>query len=84
MVVATLAASGAAVAQSDTEASAWNAAQRTGTADGYQRYLEVYPTGAHSNDAFITMVKLLVTETNRLGRMSRPRKIGQVQTESLY
>ena len=44
----------------DREAAEWNAARGTGTPDAYQRYLEVYPLGRYSGDAFRCIIELTV------------------------
>lgn len=39
------------------EQQVWGAAQRTGTAGAYQRYLELYPMGEHMEEAFRLIVE---------------------------
>jgi hypothetical protein len=64
LVIAALAGSagGGAQAQTDTdrEAAEWNAARGIGTADAYQRYLERFPIGRYSGDAFRCIIELTV------------------------
>jgi hypothetical protein len=62
-MVASLAGSPVAVqAQSapDREVAEWNAARGAGTPQSYQRYLELYPLGRYSGDAFRCMIELTV------------------------
>lgn len=44
----------------DREAAEWNAARGAGTPDAYQRYLELYPLGRYSGDAFRCIIELTV------------------------
>lgn len=44
----------------DREAAEWNAARGVGTVDAYQRYLELYPVGRYSGEAFRCIVELTV------------------------
>ena len=63
LLIAALAGSaGGAQAQNtgDREAAEWNAARGTGTADAYQRYLERFPLGRYSADAFRCIIELTV------------------------
>jgi hypothetical protein len=63
LLIAAVAGSPAGVqAQSpaDRETAEWNAARGTGTADAYQRYLELFPVGRHSGDAFRCIIELTV------------------------
>jgi hypothetical protein len=52
----------AAQAQSpaDRESAEWNAARGSGTVDAYQRYLELFPVGRYSGDAFRCIIELTV------------------------
>jgi hypothetical protein len=45
---------------SDADTAAWNRARQEHTVEAYQRYLELYPLGAHSAEAFQAMVELLL------------------------
>jgi hypothetical protein len=63
LMIAALAGSPAgAQAQSgaDRDAAEWNSARGTGTADAYQRYLELFPIGRHSGDAFRCIIELTI------------------------
>lgn len=64
LLIAALAsvAVGSAHAQdpSAPETAAWNRARQENTVEAYQRYLEFYPLGAHSAEAFQAMVELLL------------------------
>ncbi len=40
------------------EAAAWAAAQQAGTAEAYQRYLELFPIGARAEEAFRLLIEL--------------------------
>jgi hypothetical protein len=44
-------------AMSPAEQDAWSAAQRADTAVAYQRYLELFPMGAHMEEAFRRIVE---------------------------
>ncbi len=39
------------------EQAAWDRARRSGSANAFQRYLELYPTGQYAEDAFRTLVE---------------------------
>jgi hypothetical protein len=45
----------------DPEAEAWNRAREENTLEAYQRYLELYPLGAHSTEAFQALVELTLS-----------------------
>jgi hypothetical protein len=62
MIAALAGAPSAAHAQSgtDRETAEWNAARGAGTPDAYQRYLEVFPLGRYSGDAFRCIIELTV------------------------
>lgn len=64
LMIAALAsgAVGSAQAQdtSDAETAAWNRARQENTVEAYQRYLEFYPLGVHSAEAFQAIVELLL------------------------
>jgi hypothetical protein len=49
-----------AQAPSDADSAAWSRARQENTVEAYQRYLEAYPLGAHSAEAFQAMVELLL------------------------
>lgn len=49
-----------AQAPADPDTAAWNRARQEHTVEAYQRYLELYPLGAHSAEAFQAMVELLL------------------------
>ena len=59
LVMAGFATGGAAHAQqpADADDAAWGAAERAGTADAYQRYLEEFPVGRHVEEAFRGVVE---------------------------
>ena len=58
--LASVAASGAdAQAPVDPDSAAWRQARQENTVDSYQRYLELYPLGAYSAEAFQALVELL-------------------------
>ncbi len=40
-----------------TEAQVWQAAREIGTAEAYQRYLQLFPVGAYAEDAFRCIVE---------------------------
>jgi hypothetical protein len=44
----------------DPETAAWNRAVQENTVDAYQRYLALYPLGAHAAAAFEATVELLL------------------------
>jgi hypothetical protein len=44
----------------DPETAAWIRARNDDTVEAYQRYLETYPLGAHSAEAFQAMVELML------------------------
>jgi hypothetical protein len=44
----------------DRETAEWNTARGSGTVDAYQRYLELFPVGRHSGDAFRCIIELTV------------------------
>ena len=46
----------------DPEAATWNWARAQNTLDAYQRYLELYPLGAHSTEAFRAVVELTLSQ----------------------
>jgi hypothetical protein len=48
-----------AQAPADSDTAAWNRARQENTIEGYQRYLELYPLGAYSAEAFQALVELL-------------------------
>jgi len=62
MIAALAGSAGGAQAQSgaDREAAEWNTARGIGTPDAYQRYLELFPLGRYSADAFRCMIELTV------------------------
>lgn len=58
--LASVAASGAdAQAPADSDSAAWDWARQENTVESYQRYLELYPLGAYSAEAFQALVELL-------------------------
>ncbi|HSK41045.1 MAG TPA: hypothetical protein VK943_14860 [Arenibaculum sp.] len=75
LVVAVAAGSAPIRAQPDpgSEAAAWETAQRGGTVEAFQEYLERFPLGAHSDIAFRSMVELMVEEEE--GAPSRGLKV---------
>lgn len=42
---------------SAAEQKSWAEAARRGTAEGYQRYLELFPTGQHAEEAFRLLIE---------------------------
>jgi hypothetical protein len=44
-------------AVSPAEQAAWDRARGSGSASGFQRYLELYPTGQYAEDAFRILVE---------------------------
>ena len=44
----------------DPDTAAWVRARNANTVEGYQRYLEIFPLGAHSAEAFEAMVELML------------------------
>lgn len=63
LIIATLANGvGSAQAQGplDPETAAWDAARAGGTAEAYQRYLELYPVGRYASAAFRCIVELSI------------------------
>ncbi len=40
-----------------TEAQVWQAAREIGTAEAYQRYLQLFPVGSYAEDAFRCIVE---------------------------
>jgi hypothetical protein len=54
---------GSAQAQqpTDPETAAWNMAREENTLEAYQRYLELYPLGLHSTEAFQAIVELTLS-----------------------
>jgi hypothetical protein len=54
-------------AVSPAEQEAWTATRRAGTAAAYQRYLELYPTGAFAEEAF----RLLIVRSLRARPVQR-------------
>ena len=54
-------AAGGAHGQSptDPEAAAWSRARQENTLEAYQRYLELFPLGAHAAEAFRATVLLM-------------------------
>jgi hypothetical protein len=58
-LMATFASSGAVHAQqpADADDAAWAAAQGTGTAEAYQRYLDQFPVGRHADKAFRRLIE---------------------------
>ena len=53
------AVTGAHAQSPDPDTAAWNRARQENTVEGYQRYLERYPLGVYSAEAFEAMVELL-------------------------
>ena len=49
------------------EEDTWAAARRAGTASAFQRYLELFPTGAYAEDAF----RLLIEQSLRARPVTR-------------
>lgn len=45
----------------DPDTAAWKRARQENSVEAYQRYLELYPLGAHSAEAFQALVELLAT-----------------------
>jgi hypothetical protein len=45
----------------DPETAAWNRARQENTLESYQRYLELYPLGAHAAEAFQATVELMLS-----------------------
>ncbi len=62
LMIATLSGGGGAQAQSplDREVAEWDAARAAGTAEAYQRYLELYPVGRYASEAFRCIVELSI------------------------
>lgn len=63
LLIAALAGSPAgaqAQGPADRETAAWDAARGEDTVDAYQRYLELFPLGRHSGEAFRCIVELTV------------------------
>lgn len=50
-------------AQSDPESLAWGQAKSANSVSGYQSFLEAYPVGMHSQEAFGRMIRLLRSES---------------------
>ena len=50
---------GAHAQSPDPDTTAWNRARQENTVEAYQRYLERYPLGVYSAEAFQAMVELL-------------------------
>ena len=58
--LASVGAAGAhAQAPADPDTAAWKRARQENTIEAYQRYLELYPLGAYSAEAFQALVELL-------------------------
>jgi hypothetical protein len=45
----------------DPDTAAWNIAREQNTLDAYQRYLELYPLGLYSTEAFQAIVELTLS-----------------------
>lgn len=61
-LIASFAAGGAA-AQVDQEETDWRAACEDGSAEAFQRYLELHPVGRHAGEAFACTVEPGLCET---------------------
>jgi hypothetical protein len=46
----------------DPETATWNRARTQNTLEAYQRYLELYPLGIHSTEAFQAVVELTLSQ----------------------
>jgi hypothetical protein len=57
--LASAAVTGAHAQSPDPDTAAWNRARQQHTVEAYQRYLERYPLGVYSAEAFQAMVELL-------------------------
>jgi len=55
--VAAIAGSAQAQAPADADDRAWSAAQERDTADAYQQYLEQFPVGRHTEEAFRNLIE---------------------------
>jgi hypothetical protein len=53
-------ASAQAPGGTDREAAEWNAARGAGTVEAFQHYLELYPLGRYSGEAFRCIVELTI------------------------
>jgi hypothetical protein len=63
LMIAALAGSSASAQAPDgtnREAAEWNAARGAGTVEAFQRYLELYPLGRYSGEAFRCIVELTI------------------------
>jgi hypothetical protein len=63
LMIAALASSPAsaqAPGATDREAAEWNAARGAGTVEAFQHYLELYPLGRYSGEAFRYIVELTI------------------------
>jgi hypothetical protein len=63
LMIAALAGSSASAQAPDgtnREAAEWNAARGAGTVEAFQRYLELYPLGRYSGEAFRSIVELTI------------------------
>jgi hypothetical protein len=49
-----------AVAQSPSDAAAWQTAQRLGSLEAFEQYLAAYPNGAYAGAAFRCVVELSI------------------------
>ena len=46
----------------DPDTAAWNSAREQNTVEAYQRYLELYPLGLYSTEAFQALVELTLSQ----------------------
>ena len=46
----------------DAETATWNWARAQNTLEAYQRYLELYPLGIHSTEAFRAVIELTLSQ----------------------
>ena len=57
LFLATVAGAPPALSQDDPDSTAWQDAKQAGTLSAFQSYLEAYPNGRHSEEAFRAIVE---------------------------
>jgi len=75
--VAAIAGSAQAQVPADADEQAWEDARDRGTADAYQQYLEQFPVGRHTEQAFRSLI-----EEQMEGEMGAP--LGAVRGIDMY
>jgi hypothetical protein len=78
LVIAALAgspASAQAPGRADREATEWSAARGAGTVEAFQHYLELYPLGRYSGEAFRYIVELTIDPNATVPRAARSASV---------